>query len=357
MYYAPAFYGWAYNPWAAPVAYAWGWNVAPWYGYYPGYFTPYPVYASPALWLTDYLVAQSLETAYAAHVAAQQEAGAEALAAGGAPPAPLTPEAKQMIADEVQRQIALENAEAKANAGQQVADAGSSSIERAIDDVAAGKPRVFVAGKELDVLDANQQECAVTDGDLLQMSVAPPAAATSATLTVVSSKGGVECKPNVQVSVPLDELQEMQNHMRETVDQGLQELQAKQGKGGLPAAPPSAMIPTATALVAQGAPPPDPAGAQELAAQAQQADAAEKDVAADTSGGAPAGPAAAPAATSAAAPVAAPATVSVSLGQSIADVTAAVGQPSKILNLGPKTVYVYSDMKVTFKAGKVTDVQ
>jgi hypothetical protein len=33
----------------------------------------------------------------------------------------------------------------------------------------------------------------------------------------------------------LTDLQEMQNHMRETIDQGLQDLQAKQGKGGLPA--------------------------------------------------------------------------------------------------------------------------
>ena len=36
-YYAPGFYGWAYNPWAAPIRYGWGWGGNPWYGYY-GYY-------------------------------------------------------------------------------------------------------------------------------------------------------------------------------------------------------------------------------------------------------------------------------------------------------------------------------
>ena len=43
-YYGPAYYGWAYDPWGAPVAYGWGWGVEPWYGYYGGYFAPYPAY-------------------------------------------------------------------------------------------------------------------------------------------------------------------------------------------------------------------------------------------------------------------------------------------------------------------------
>jgi hypothetical protein len=65
-YYAPGFYGWAYAPWGAPVAFAWGWGGAPWYGYYGYYFTPYAVYPGPAFWLTDYVVAENLQAAYAA---------------------------------------------------------------------------------------------------------------------------------------------------------------------------------------------------------------------------------------------------------------------------------------------------
>ncbi len=36
---------------------------------------------------------------------------------------------------------------------------------------------------------------------------------------------------------------------------------------------------------------------------------------------------------------------------------AALGQPEKIVNLGPKQIYVYKDLKVTFLKGKVSDVQ
>jgi len=53
------------TPWGAPVAYGWGGGfVAPWFGFYAGYFTPYGTYASPDLWLTDYLIGQNLRLAY-----------------------------------------------------------------------------------------------------------------------------------------------------------------------------------------------------------------------------------------------------------------------------------------------------
>jgi hypothetical protein len=38
-------------------------------------------------------------------------------------------------------------------------------------------------------------------------------------------------------------------------------------------------------------------------------------------------------------------------------VTGALGAPKSIVDLGVKKIYVYKDMKVTFKNGKVTDVQ
>jgi len=45
------------------------------------------------------------------------------------------------------------------------------------------------------------------------------------------------------------------------------------------------------------------------------------------------------------------------MGRSIAEVTGAVGPPTRILNQGPLVVYVYPDMKVTFKEGKVSGVE
>ena len=55
------------------------------------------------------------------------------------------------------------------------------------------------------------------------------------------------------------------------------------------------------------------------------------------------------------APAAAPANIV--LGMSLNDVTGALGQPEKMVNLGKKQIYVYKDLKITFVDGKVTDVQ
>jgi len=55
------------------------------------------------------------------------------------------------------------------------------------------------------------------------------------------------------------------------------------------------------------------------------------------------------------APPAPPATVQ--LGQTTDEVVAILGQPDKIINLGPKQIFVYKDLKVTFMKGKVTDAQ
>jgi len=48
---------------------------------------------------------------------------------------------------------------------------------------------------------------------------------------------------------------------------------------------------------------------------------------------------------------------SIALGQTIGQVTAALGQPVKKAKVGTKDIYYYKDLKVTFVNGKVTDVQ
>ena len=250
--------------------------------------------------------------------------------------------------------LALENQEAGQNAQQQDADPASSGIARMLAD---GRPHVFVAGGSLDVVDASsQQECALSDGDALQLQAPPPPDATSATLVVLASKGGVECARSSSVTVQLTDLQEMQNHMRETIDQGLQDLQAKQGKGGLPPAPASAQAQPAAAQYAAAAPPPDPNVGSEIAQVDQQSDQAEKDVTAEAAQdtGAPS-PVASAAAAAPPAPAGPP--PSVELGQTFDQVKAALGQPTREANLGAKVIYYYNGMKVTFKNGKVSDVE
>jgi len=338
-YYGPGFYGWAYNPWAVPVVYPWGWAGNPWYGYYGAYFTPYAVYPSAAFWLTDYLVAASLQSAYAAQVEAAQTAALDPNAA------PMTPEVKKMIADEVQRQVALENQEAQQNAQKQDIDPASSGISRMLSD---NQPHVFVAGSDLDLVASSGQECAVSLGDVIEVPSSPPESATEASAIVLTSKGGKECPKNTSVSIAFNDLQDMQNHMRETIDRGMGELQQKQGKDGLPAAPPSAQAAPVQSSFAAVAPPPDPNAAAEIKAQMQEADKSEQELAgaSGASGGVapPAPPAPAP-------------TVNIALGQTVDQVVAAMGQPKSVVDLGTKKIYVYPDMKVTFKAGKVSDVQ
>lgn len=343
-YYAPAFYGWAYNPWAAPITYAWGWGGNPWYGYYGGYFTPYPVYASASLWLTDYLIANSLSAAYQA----QEDANAANAAALQSGAAPLTPETKQLISEEVQREIALENSESQQNAQNQDIDYGSSGIARLLSD---NQPHVFVAGNNLDLVDTAGQECAISEGDVLEVSSAPAPDATAATAVVLATKGGLECAKADNVSVAFSDLQDMQNHMREAIDQGMGELQSKEGKDGLPAAPPSAEAAPVKSSYAAVAPPPDPNAASEIQQESQQADQEEQEVA---SAAPPADTSSAPAPVASTAP-ATPATIS--LNQTTDQVTAALGQPKQIVNLGTKKIYIYPDMKITFKSGKVSDVQ
>jgi hypothetical protein len=47
----------------------------------------------------------------------------------------------------------------------------------------------------------------------------------------------------------------------------------------------------------------------------------------------------------------------IQMGMTTDQVQAAMGKPEKIVNLGPKQIYVYKDLKVTFLGGKVADVQ
>lgn len=342
FYYRPAFYGWAYNPWGPPVPYAWGWAGDPWYGYYGAYFTPYPVYPSASLWLTDYMISTTLAAAYEEREAADQQAQAQADAVA------LTPQVKDMIAAEVQRQIAIENAESSAAAQNSDPNPRLSGVQAMFSD---NIQHIFVAGRSIDVVDASGTECSISEGNALRLTGPPAADATTATVTVLSSKGGHDCSAGNSVSVDVSDLQDMQNHMRETIDQGMNDLYAKQGQGGLPKIPASANATPTKAAFAAEAPGPDPTAATDIAQQSEEADQAENEVASQVptdagSGAAPSG-----------AGQAAPATSFSPMGKSPDEVVAQFGQPKNIVDLGAKKIFQYPNMKVTFKDGKVVDFQ
>ena len=243
-YYHPAFYGWAYNPWASPVYYNWGWAGNPWFVGYGYYFTPYPAYANASLWLTDYLLAESLQLAYAAR--AEAAAGTPAAAPpaddGGAGQVALSPEVKQMISEEVQRQLAAERAAAEQPAvaaqtpapsgGKQAPNQTPEDVPEALDP----RQKIFIVASNLDLADDDGNECAVTPGDVLMRMGKTPDADHKIAVNVVSSKQG-DCPVDTNSSVDVSELQEMHNAFREKLDAGLKTLAENQGKNGLPAAP------------------------------------------------------------------------------------------------------------------------
>jgi hypothetical protein len=193
----------------------------------------------------------------------------------------------------------------------------------------------------------------LSQGDVVQVVGVPAGTAASANAVVLASKGGNECAAAVSVEIALPALQEMQNHMRETLDQGMAELQAKQGQGGLPPAPPGLNSAPQPAPFAAAAPPPDARAGADIAQQTQAADQAEQSLTANAPREAVGtrDVKAAPATDAGAAPV------QISLGQSIEAVTALLGAPTRIVDLGAKKIYSYPDMRVIFTNGLVSDVQ
>jgi hypothetical protein len=239
---------------------------------------------------------------------------------------PLTPDVKQAVADEVRRQLDQEKAEQQ--------NMNSAQAGGAPPLFSSNGPQVFVVANALTVASPSG-DCPVTEGDVLQMNGPPPQNATYAEVVVLASKGR-DCRKGSSVSVSLNDLQEMQNQMRATIDQGLGDLQSKQGQGGLPTLPAGASAPPDNAFGNQVQP--DANVSSELTQVAREADRAEQDTvnqSLDSAGNPP----------------------TISLGMTANEVENILGRPRDVANVGVKKIYVYKDIKITFIDGKVSDVQ
>jgi hypothetical protein len=265
VYYRPAFYSWTVNPWPRPVAFAWGWGRTPWYGYYGSYFAPAPVYPTAALWLTDYLLADNLKAAYEARLAANATAPPPAPEVQGTAYA-MSPEVKQAVAEEVRRQLAVEQAAAAQPAVAAVPVATAEAVPPALDP----NQRLFVVSMNLDV-DARGQQCALTPGDIV-IRTGNALNGTKVSVNVLSSKPG-DCQPNSATALEVADLQEMLNQFRAQLGVGLKQLADNNGAGGLPNAP--AADPR---QVAEGTAPPDANVASELMKQQQDSLQAEAEL-------------------------------------------------------------------------------
>jgi hypothetical protein len=140
-------------------------------------------------------------------------------------------------------------------------------------------------------------------------------------------------------------------------------LMKHQGQGGIPALPASAKVAPMRTSFAASAPPPDRDASAQINQQVQQADRAEQDALGPS-------PAPNPRATGAAEPLRPPppparpppavttgAPPTLTLDMTVEQVTALMGVPKSIANLGTKSIYVYPDIKITFTNGKVSDIQ
>jgi len=328
-YYSRGFYLYAGTPWGSPFPTAGVGTHRHGLACTEAISPPYPVYAGPGLWLTDYLIASAFQDAYQSRIDAS---GGAPVAANNFAAAPMAPYVKQEIADEVQRQIALEQTES-----QQVL-AGGAPSDNLPPILADGAAHTLIASSGL-IVAAGSGECAITEGDVLRFNGPRAVNGFDAAVSVDWSKPG-DCPIGSLVNVPVDQLQEMNNHMRETIDQGLGDLQTRQGQDGLPRVG-NNLIGSTPAPFAAELPPPDPGVANQLRAEAQDAGAAW----AEAGNGAPS------------APADQPGTQSVALGQSIRDVESIMGPPTQSARVGEKTIYVYPSLKITFTGGQVSDVQ
>jgi hypothetical protein len=291
VWYHPGFYGWGYAGWGAPVYWgvgAWGWGGAPWWGYYGGWWNPYPTYAAPYFWLTDYLIAQNLQAAYAARTEANADAAAADAAAssggggddgGGSAPAAsngvqLTPEVKQAIAEEVKAQLAAQQAQAGTQGGVEGGGAAAAPTSASNDTPPPAldpAQRTFVVDSDVTVA-ANGQECGLTSGDVVTRLTDTPDSDNAVNASIGASKKG-DCAAGSTVAVKVDDLQEMYNHFAENITNGMGELAKKQGTNGMPKAPD-----TATVASAVPAPAPDNSAGKVLEDQQAQADQTEAQV-------------------------------------------------------------------------------
>ena len=264
-YYQPRFYAWVQNPWRAPVAYNWGGSPAPWFGFYAGYFTPAQAYSTPALWLTDFVLAANLQLAYQNHqeYASTQESPATP-DGSTAESAAVNPEVKEAISQEIQQHVASEQ-QAATQPGVQPPTPGGQEPPPALDP----NQRTFVVSQTLDITQQAGEPCTLTPGDVIYRAGDNVVAGNKVGVNVVTSKAG-DCPANTSTQLEVSTLQEMHNQFQEQIDDGVATLADSEGRDGIPAGPVANASP-----VPEGAAQPDPDVAATLAQQQNDADVAE----------------------------------------------------------------------------------
>jgi len=134
------------------------------------------------------------------------------------------------------------------------------------------KFRYFVVASDVDLDPADGKECQLTQGDVLQRTGDQLDDNNNVEVTVKSSKKD-DCAVGTKGPMDANDLQEMYNHFRETLDAGLKSLAENSGKNGVPAAPD-----TSTTAGEVPAPTPDTNVDSDLQQQEKDANQLESEV-------------------------------------------------------------------------------
>jgi hypothetical protein len=286
-YYQPAYYLWVCDPYPQPCPYVWGWDVQPWYGYYGAYFRPYRVYEGPAFWLTDFVVAETLEGAYQAAPSLNARGGLfqpmcytaslgharflPALCSLG-PTLPegteaMPPQAKQALVDAVKLEMAWASDEARK------ADPGAVPAIFSDDG-----PRTFLVHAAVAAVDAGNEDCVLVEGDIITV-LAKPAAEDEFTRVRVRASLDPGLPNGQVVKVLTSDLVEMDNALAASLDLGLEKLQNRT-RGGTKAdampVPPESLRGSTEAPHAKEVKV-DPEAVAQFTQAVKEADQAEKD--------------------------------------------------------------------------------
>jgi len=194
-------------------------------------------------------------------------------------PKPAMSEAvKKELAEEVKIALAAEQAEAGKTGGS--ASGGQPKESKEAPPALDPKFRTFIVSSDLSLVPESGDECALSQGDVITRASETPDEDGNISVKVVASTKS-DCAVGSEGPVSTDDLQEMYNHFREQLKDGMGELAKKNGTGGLPKAPD-----TTTVKGDVPAPDPDKSAEKSLKEQQEAADQAESEVKQEaTSGG------------------------------------------------------------------------
>ena len=279
--YPAVYYGWALAAWPRPVTYAWGWQVQPWYPMYGPLFTPYPVYASPDLWMTDYIIAQSMQTAYQAQTAAPAPLPEGAVEAPVSDPGVATPAAQPSDAapgpqpsatapapvampPAITPQVKAElNGQIKVQLQEQQAAAATPATltTQSAPPALRANHVFFQVVQPLDVPTANGH-CSLKANDYIKRTGGMSNDDWKIPVVVELSRPS-DCPEGLLTRIGLNDLNAMENEQEAQVLEAMQAASKSMGPNGPPSGP--GVHPT---LIADGSAAPD-AGALEALRQAQ----------------------------------------------------------------------------------------